>query len=301
MSNPYSSVTINNYNANPPTDDGAQTSVNQINWKKIKEKIGDPIKTAFDQLNTHVGAAFGKQIGSSSLIASNTDLTMQAGHQGQSITFTGSANNTFSLLDATTAGSPFAVCVKNKSTGSLAIVAATATPVQTVDGAASILLAPEDSGLLFCDGSNWDYFGSKAGQKAASGMKCLFFQTAAPLGWTKLTDIDDAGIKIVAGTATDGGSVSFSAMFSQIALSAANIPQLTGTTGDDSPDHSHGYQHGPNGGWQVGGAAGSSANTNDNTGGASTRHRHPFTIGNASPVPLDFRLKYVAAIRAQKI
>lgn len=59
---PYSTVAISGYNATPPSDDGAQTSANQLSWSKHKLKIGDPLKTLAETINTNVVSAFAKSI-----------------------------------------------------------------------------------------------------------------------------------------------------------------------------------------------------------------------------------------------
>ena len=58
-SNPYTSVSITGYNASPPTDDGAQTGANQLEWDKHKTKLGDPLRTLAEGVNTNVLAAIG--------------------------------------------------------------------------------------------------------------------------------------------------------------------------------------------------------------------------------------------------
>ena len=44
MANPFTSVTVSNYNLNPPPDDGTEVPENKLQWAKHKEKIGDPLK-----------------------------------------------------------------------------------------------------------------------------------------------------------------------------------------------------------------------------------------------------------------
>ena len=58
-SNPYTSVTIAGFNSSPPTDDGAQTSANQLEWQKHVDKLGTPNKNLGEGINTKVLAAFG--------------------------------------------------------------------------------------------------------------------------------------------------------------------------------------------------------------------------------------------------
>ena len=57
--NPYTSVAISGYNVSPPSDDGAQTSPNQLEWDKHKTKLGDPVRTLAEGVNTNALAAFG--------------------------------------------------------------------------------------------------------------------------------------------------------------------------------------------------------------------------------------------------
>ncbi len=57
--NPYTSVTIAGFNSSPPTDDGAQTSANQLEWQKHVDKLASPVRTLSESVNTNVNAAFG--------------------------------------------------------------------------------------------------------------------------------------------------------------------------------------------------------------------------------------------------
>lgn len=50
----YTTVTISGYNASPPPDDGSQTAANLVQWSKHKTKIGDPIKTGVEAVNTQL-------------------------------------------------------------------------------------------------------------------------------------------------------------------------------------------------------------------------------------------------------
>ena len=64
--NPFTSQTISGYNATPPSNDGAKTSANQVDWDKHKTKLADPIKTLAEAINTAVLAAFAKVINTDS-------------------------------------------------------------------------------------------------------------------------------------------------------------------------------------------------------------------------------------------
>lgn len=56
----YTSQTISGYNASPPADDGSQVNSNKLEWAKHKTKLGDPIKTLSEAINTQLVSAFGK-------------------------------------------------------------------------------------------------------------------------------------------------------------------------------------------------------------------------------------------------
>lgn len=60
--NPYTSVTVSGYNASPPPDDGSTTADNKLEWDKHKTKLGDPLKTAVESVNSNVSTAFGNLI-----------------------------------------------------------------------------------------------------------------------------------------------------------------------------------------------------------------------------------------------
>ena len=51
---PYSPVIVIGYNANPPEDDGSQVTTNEISWAKHIEKIGGPLKTAIESIDSNV-------------------------------------------------------------------------------------------------------------------------------------------------------------------------------------------------------------------------------------------------------
>ena len=56
--NPYTSQTIANYNASPPADDGSQVAANRVEWAKHIDKIGSPLKTLAEGVNSQAVTAF---------------------------------------------------------------------------------------------------------------------------------------------------------------------------------------------------------------------------------------------------
>lgn len=120
-----------------------------------------------------------------------------------------------------------------------------------------------------------------------TGTKMLFVQTDAPTGWSKDTTHNDKSLRVVNGTASSGGTNTFSSTFttvntSAVSLTIAQLPAHThnysGTTGTENQAHNHGF---------------SGAGSTD----AQGTHTHTFTIwsgdggrtdgpgGNGSPSP----------------
>lgn len=60
--NTYTSQTISGYNASPPPDDGSQSAANQLEWQKHIDKIGDPLKTLAESIDSAALAAIGALI-----------------------------------------------------------------------------------------------------------------------------------------------------------------------------------------------------------------------------------------------
>jgi hypothetical protein len=54
-----------------------------------------------------------------------------------------------------------------------------------------------------------------------SGTSMLFVQTAAPTGWTKSTTHNDKALRVVSGTASNGGSVAFATAFASKSVSGS--------------------------------------------------------------------------------
>lgn len=58
MTTHYTSVSVSGYNSGAPPDDGSTGSDNTVTWAKHKTKLGDPLKTAVEQVNTNLVSAF---------------------------------------------------------------------------------------------------------------------------------------------------------------------------------------------------------------------------------------------------
>lgn len=160
------------------------------------------------------------------------------------------------------------------------------------------------SGVSFSDGT---VLNSRYGIIPQNSVS-VFFQSAAPTGWTKSTTNNDMALRVVSGTGGGtGGSVSFSSVFpsSPKTVSVPGVP-MTGTVGNHTltaeqlPSHSH-----PNGGAQglllTGGDVGSGSGwtrTTGNTGstGAGGAHSHPWSGTANFTGELDMRITYMDVI-----
>jgi len=145
----------------------------------------------------------------------------------------------------------------------------------------------------------------------------LFQQTSAPTEWTKQTTHNNKTLRVVSGSASSGGTSSFTTVFASRSVtgsatvtgsnSGGSVSGYTLTTGE-IPAHSHTY-------YQVGGGSGLASgpnftgaalnNTGQNTGGGGS-HSHGFTnptwsqsSGTISGT-MDFDVQYVDLIIAAK-
>jgi hypothetical protein len=158
--------------------------------------------------------------------------------------------------------------------------------IQTASGTTT-LIPSGGSAVLWCDGTNFNYSVTAAPQiqlaadptladQAAtkhyvdallpSGTTLLFYQSAAPTGWTQVTSLNDYALRLVSGTGgSTGGSVAFSSAFvSQAVTGSISINTISATSGSTTlttaqiPSHTHNW-----GGTGSGTTANGTANIQD--------------------------------------
>lgn len=149
MSNPYTPVEVENYNLNPPPDDGTITATNEIKWSSHKEKLSDPLKTAIEDIDANVTSALEALAGG--IVSVNDNYVVTESDQGKTIVVT-VAEKTITTPSAAVVGEGFKFGLVNASTGSITVDGSGA---QTIDGSANIVI-PTLRGLdLDTNGTNW--------------------------------------------------------------------------------------------------------------------------------------------------
>lgn len=223
MGAPFTITSVSNYNSNPPSDDGAQTAANRVQWSTQKSKLADPIKTAFDTSETATSTAFGKIVGGHSGITTTAvDYTVTASDQGGLVKCT-VAGKTLTTPDATVVGAPFVFRVLNASTGNITL---DGNGTQTIDGSLSITI-PAGCGLMLdTDGTNW--FSNGQNFNNASGI--INFLS----GLTLSTAGGTGTMGIAAGSANDSTNARLMQLLSAYTKTTASWAVGTGNGGLDT-------------------------------------------------------------------
>lgn len=141
--------------------------------------------------------------------------------------------------------------------------------------------------------------GAAAGDLIPGGTVMLFFQPAAPLGWTQVTTHNNKALRVVGGAGGgSGGSVTFTNAFTSQPVTGSN--SATTLTEAQLPPHQHSYFIGSGTGSAMadynpadGNNASTTAYTNFTGGG--NPHNHTFT-GTA----INLAVQYIDLIIARK-
>jgi hypothetical protein len=241
------------------------------------------------------------------VITGTTGTFTNISGNGVSLTAINASNISSGTLSATRGG-----------TGSANL---TANNVILGNGAGTVqVVAPGTANnVLTSNGTTWisQAGGGGGGTTIPAGTVMIFGQTAAPTGFTKLTDQDNAGLRVVSGTASTGGSVNFTTAFaSQTPTGSVSITAVSGSAGATTlttpqiPSHSHTFLPAFQTNVTPRNAANGSAPGNpqvpastSSTGGDGS-HTHPFSFSSGSGTfsgnAINLAVKYVDVIRATK-
>jgi hypothetical protein len=130
-----------------------------------------------------------------------------------------------------------------------------------------------------------------------SGSVMLFYQAAAPSGWTQVTSLNDYDLRLVSGTGgTTGGTTAYSTVFTNQTVSTT----VSGTSGATTlstsqiPSHSHGYSVYTNPtcfpvGPTLGGDTVAATPSTNNAGGGGSHTHSVSGSGTSSAVTLNVR------------
>jgi len=293
MGSKYSTQTISGYNASPPSDDGSATASNLITWSKHKTKIGDPIKTLTEAINTALVTAFDYSVrqvtDSTSVAASDHMKTVELAPSTSSACVV-------TLPDAATMTSNFIVRVKNSSAFTCTI--SRATGADTIEGTAADISIGAGQSITFSTTTGADgYLIVGLGANVDSGARMLFQQTSAPTGWTKDTTtsgLNGSALRFVTGSASSGGATAFTTVFGSSvstgshSITQAELPNCSFTVTDSGHTHTQGtlLNYGQSGSgvsfqsYNSGGVASGSATTgiSVSSGGSGTGHTHTMSM-----------------------
>lgn len=147
MGTKYAGVTVTGYNASPPADDGTQVDSNKLEWQKHLDKIGAPLKTAVEAIDTAVA----EHLDQTPVAKSGAYTTVASDHL-KTIECTGTF--TLTLLAVATAGAGYTVTIKNVSTGTITI---DGSGSETIDGSASVAITENESTTVQVDAASGAY------------------------------------------------------------------------------------------------------------------------------------------------
>lgn len=146
--NPYTTQAISGYNSSPPPDDGSLTDANKVAWSKHKTKIGDPIKTLAEAVNSQALSAFNR-LALETWTVSTTTATMAESdwHTGLLMLATGRVN----YPDPSGLEDGWHNVVFNGSTGSIQLQATATSYFRALDGTLSseVVMPPGQGAKVF--------------------------------------------------------------------------------------------------------------------------------------------------------
>lgn len=184
-----------------------------------------------------------------------------------------SANNGFYLFENVTSG---------------------AFSVTLSDGTASVVLPQSRRGIVFRDATNGLRIVAIAGSASADpipvGSVMLFYQSAAPAGWTIVNGLSDYALRLVesgAGGGTTSGSLAYGTVFGRTATDNHTL------TVAEMPSHSHTYE-------QTTFSTSATGNSFSVGTGTSTTSTGNTGLGAGHSHAIDMRVRTVAVIMASK-
>lgn len=245
MGTQYPSVSVSGFNASPPPDNGSTGADNQIGWSKHIGKIGTPLKTAIEAVNSALVTALDQSTRlifvSDSTIAGDHNRTVQ-------ISSAVTSSITVSLGDAATMAAGYTVSVANQS--AVACVVGRASGGDTINGTAGdVAIAPLDAMTFRVNSAETGYLilsrsaaaAGKADQEAATSASlvvtpsqqhshpsaakawCVANTSGSILASYNITGVTDGGAGLLTITLdTDFSSANWAALVTAFASTATD-------------------------------------------------------------------------------
>ena len=175
--------------------------------------------------------------------------------------------------------------VENLTTGSFTVT--------WTNGVAGVVIPQGRRVLVISDSTNGCRLGVTSFE---TGTRLSFQQTAAPTGWTKVTDAtyNNAAFRMVTGTASTGGSTAFTSVFTARTIIRSDLPNDTVTTTTNGA-HTHTVSaYSSTGANIIDSAGGPVAKLNTITTSSNGDHTHTIALnGGVTQTNMDFAVKYV--------
>ena len=182
-------------------------------------------------------------------------------------------------------------CFENLTTNAFTVTVTT--------GTGSVVLPQSRRGIMFIDGTNAPRIVAIVGSGSADpipvGTVMLFYQTAAPTGWTISSSLNDYALKLVSATGgVTSGSVNYSTLFGRTATDSTTL------TTNQIPAHTHDQDDGT-AYFTLPSTSSTTLTPGPATLYADTARATGSTGGGAGHThPLDMRVKTAAVILASK-
>jgi hypothetical protein len=167
--------------------------------------------------------------------------------------------------------------------------------------AVAFTVAPSTAGnVLTSNGTIWTS-AAPAASPIPSGTVMLFYQAAAPTGWTKVTTQDNKALRVVSGTGgVAGGSVAFTTAFASQAVSGS-----VGTSGATTlstaqmPSHTHSESQASST-LRAGGCGDAATATGGETGATGGGGSHTHSGGTFTGTAINLAVQYIDIIICSK-
>lgn len=239
-----------------------------------------------DNMISYVDTMLGGSV-ATSLSSSNVLLT-QAQARNAMLRFTGTLTASVQVSPDTGVLMTGFYYFENLTTGSYTVTFA--------NGGGSVVLPQSRRGVMWIDTSNGPRIMGISGSSNADpipvGTVMLFYQNAAPTGWSISSALNDYALKIVSSSGgVTSGSVAYSTLFGRTATDGHTL------TTSEIPSHTHAFTYNPT---TATGTASAVVSTIQTSGGFTTVTSQATGGGGSHEHNIDMRVQTASIILATK-